>query len=62
MKDFNKIELALMNGKAKVVIFPFHTELEILFKLAINDSLIRVFPTYTDACQWVINTVNQIKE
>ena len=62
MKNFNEIELSLMEGDSIVYIYPSRLKKEILFKLYVDGNYIKAFGTYTDACQWIINTVNQIKE
>jgi len=58
MGYFNNIQIALVEGSASVNIFPVHKGKNISFMLSINNFDVRKFDTYTEACEWVIKTVN----
>ena len=57
--EFNQIQIALIEGTAEINISPNDkSDFTFGFELLIDDILINSFDTYTEACEWVIETVN----
>ena len=57
--EFNQIQIALIEGTAEINIYPNDkSDFTFGFELLIDDILINSFDTYTEACEWVIETVN----
>jgi hypothetical protein len=56
-EQFDKAQIALVEGTAHVEIEACKLSAE-PFWLSVNGLFVENFPTYTEACEWVIKTVN----
>ena len=58
-EQFNAVQISLLEGTAKVFIDPeTWPNKGVLFWLSVDAIIVDSFDTYTEACNWVIKTVN----